>query len=284
MQLETKYGKVLFHSILTPKEALTRRIVYLIISLGILGGWFFAFWATGHLNPNADPVPLGIGWVILLIISVPIFFQVVTVLFSVKASETAVFEHGLIHSCRSKHIDLAFADITGIRDRTERTTWVVALIVPFLTLSSRSITMYKKDGTKLEIGKGKVRYYDEFADTFNAVYTDYLLSGVTKETISEASITFGLQLELVNGVLEYSPGEDDIFQLRDGKLKFVKGEEGKKIVPFDAIARLQPDGDGGYISLVGKEMENGKPVVLASFKADEAMNMMALYSILEIMQ
>jgi len=283
MQTETKYGKVLFHSILTPQGALKRRTIYLIIALCILGGWFFAFWATGHLDPNSDPVPLGMGWVILLLVLVPIFIRMMSGVFTIKASEAAVFEEGLMHSCKSKVTDLALDDIAGIRDLSEKTTWVVAIILPFLTMRSRGVTIFKKDGTTIEISKSQAYYFDEFADTFVSVFTGHLLNGITKETIGQANIPFGPKLALVSGQLEYSPGEDDSLQMRDGKLKFVKGEGGKRIIPFDDIAGLQPDEDGHYISLVGKESDNGKPVILASFKTDEAQNMMVLHELLDMM-
>ncbi|MCL2421222.1 MAG: hypothetical protein FWD03_05130 [Defluviitaleaceae bacterium] len=257
MQTETKYGEILFYSILTSKEAATRRVIFLVMTLCILGGSAFAFHSTGGFDPDALN-PVG---VLLILASIPFFIRI----FTMKASEVAVFEHGLMHIYKSKRTEMAFEDIAGIRDLTEKTTFF-AVIVPFFAYRSRVITINKKDGTVIELSKNQARYFDEFGDIFNAVFTGHLLNGVTKETVGQAYISFGPQLELINGQLE-----------------FVQGEDGKRVIPLDAVLRVQPDGDGRSLLIMGKADEKSL-ATLAAIKTETALNTEALYSILEMVR
>ena len=258
MQSETKYGKILFHSELTSKAALARIAIFFILSSIFIGLAIFTI-----LSMESDTDVRGAWGVLFGLASIPFVSRI----FASRASKATVFENGLMHSRGSKVTDLAFEDIAGIRDLTDKTIFL-ALIIPVFASKSRIITIHKKDGKIIEINKNQARYFNDFADTFNFAFTEHLLNGITKENIYQANISFGAQLELSNGQLKYDSW----------------GKEGEKIIPLDLVFGLQPNENGNLIMLMGEKNEKGKAEILASIKADVALNIGALYRILEILR
>jgi len=258
MQNETRFGALLFERTLTQAKAMQKIFLFLIVGLVFIAAGIVAF-----MMAESDTDVLNAWGVLLGLCSIPFILRVFT---STRASEVAIYEKGFVHSRGSQTTEFDFNDIIGIRDLTKRETWF-AFIIPVVALKSRIVTIEMKDRTAVKLNSTKVPDFKHFANELNAIFTEHLISGVTKENLNQASISFGKELNLRNGQLMYSDGKSTT------------------IIPFDDILNIEVSDTGHHIMLIGEEKEKKKLTrvdILAQFATETSLNIGALYHIVQM--
>ena len=261
MQNETKFGKSLNQYVLTSQKALQKRLLFLAaaIMLAVVGIIMMT------MERETDRV-----FLFGIIAEMCAACFVWKMLFNVKASETVIYENGLIHTLGSKVTEMNFNDLAGMRDLKKTEMWLSGLI-PVLYSKKRTVTVERKDGTSLKLTKINVHNFNQFADDFGSVFAEKLLSGVTKENLGQTNISFGKELELSGGQLLYD-----------------EGNERKTIIPLNAIIDIE-DNDGIHILLIGekkkeKNLLSKRSDVLAIISIESALNLGVLYRVIQIAQ
>ncbi|MCL2828966.1 MAG: hypothetical protein FWD99_09575 [Oscillospiraceae bacterium] len=256
--MKENFGNLLFERTLTQAKAMQRMFLFLIVALVFIAAGIVAF-----VMAESDTDVLYAWTVLLGLCSIPFILRVFT---STRASSVVVYEKGFVHTRSSKTTKFDFNDIIGIRDLTKKETWF-AFILPVVALKSRVVTIEMKNGTTVKLNQTGVPDFRQFADELSVVFTEHLLSGVTKETLSQISISFGKELELRNGQLFYNDGKSET------------------VIPFDAILDIEVSDTGHHIMLIGEEKEKKNFVrtdILAQVASETSLNIGALYHIVQI--
>jgi len=207
--------------------------------------------------------------------ALPLFFGVgaVAILLAivlVKRSEAVIYENGFVFTRGSKVTELNFDNVKGISDWTTSIKFYGVISVG----SVREVKIVKQDGEKIALtdatGFNLQNYslpnFDQLADELGAVITKRLLKDVAKEKIGYVNISFGDQLEFTGGQFVYN--ED-------------KGRN-KIYIPLSKVIGAEIPEDSYWLFLLGPRGQDGKAERLASIRADKALNLGALYRIIEM--
>jgi len=164
-----------------------------------------------------------------------------------------VYEFGLAHIIGTEVTEIDFRDIKGMQDM------LLVLDDTDIEIGTRIFTILKKDHTEFELSQYEVPAYEEFFYTLRQSFCDYLLEGVSDETLHRINIWFGGKLELRGERLIYHhPGEG----------------RGWTDIPLDAVHAISPfeARSDSSVQLVGADAE-----VLVEIPFDEMFNVDVLY-------
>ena len=252
MQYESEYGKQLFECKESLGQTLGKRLRFILPSLVFIGAGILAM-----LNPDFAGSEEDLKMLLPLFFGAGALFALLG-LFFVKPLEAAIYESGFVNTRGSKVIELDFSSIKGISDST--TVIKIYGIIP--ATKTRVLTLTKKDGNRIELTKTFVPDFNQFIDAFSTAFTKHLLKDVETAGIDKANISFGDSLELTGGQMVY-----------DEKKK------GKTAIPLSRIHSIESDGEGYWLALKGANQEE-----LANVRIDKALNIEALYRIVDMAQ
>ena len=254
MNYETKYGKQLLNCATTTGQILMKKLLYLIPAL--------VFAVIGIIvlkNPDLLGSDDSITTVLALFFGAGALF-ILLALFFVKKSTAVLYEGGVVLTRGAKITEFDFASLKGIIDST---TIVKAYgAIPFS--KTRVVTLVAQNGTKIGLVKALTPNFEQFADELGTTIVKRLLKGVTRENLNQLDISFGDSLELSRGQF-----------IHDGK-------KGKVSIPLGNVCGFELQNEGYWLHLKGTCDTNGKSEILASIRADKALNLESLHRIIDM--
>jgi len=257
MNEEVNYGELLLHCEVTLKEVLKKRLPRLIVAFIFLAGAIISFVTAESETDIQHLYALVCG-----IASLIYFLKAYTI----KPSEALIYKGGMLYKWGAKTQQAAFSDVKGIRSESFRFS-LSGLELSFLT-SYWDTLVLKEDSSSIILKNTNTPDFHEVSRELNAAYMEYLLEGLSFETLSSASISFGDQLELL-----------------DGELIFTKGKNtGQDVIAISDIHNIFSDDEGFYTWIEGAPNEKGKNSTLAKITSSRALNLEALYRIVNMVK
>ena len=267
MSYEERFGKKLLASGANKGRALPMKILLIIPSLV-----FIATGAVLALNPDIDFLTEEEARLIPLLIALFFVVGVAGILFIVlsivrsRRSSAVLFERGVIHTQGSEVTEVGFSDTEGIRLETSAIA-VGGVAIPLGSFGQESVIIRKKDGTEIVFRKSDIPDFRVFADKFGAVYTRWLLDGLTMDNMADAKISFGPDLKLYGGQFIYTKKDQEI------------------VMPLSDVHSLEIEtGDAyNYFWLLSKTEtdKKGNPKKAIGGQTAKALNLEALYIIVQ---